>query len=202
MGVRPRTLNPSTLRHVPSRAGAGRCAFMRYEGHGWDPKGPASIRRARAGLDQDGAVIGCVFESTGFSRVEIDTNESDPAYSLAGQLMGLPLKSLRGFGAPAEILRFRQQAVSLGDGGTPGRAVARADVRLHSQDCRRHRRRDRGFFNRTAAVQLPFGYRACRVLGFDLPRHRLSRRIAVAPKRAAPPPLSKRLAGTDDDTRR
>jgi hypothetical protein len=29
-------------------------------------------------------VIGYVFESKGFSRVDIDTNESDPAYSLAG----------------------------------------------------------------------------------------------------------------------
>ena len=28
---------------------------MRYEGHGWDPKGPASIHRARAALDKDGA---------------------------------------------------------------------------------------------------------------------------------------------------
>ena len=61
---------------------------MRYEGHGWDPKGPASIHRARAALDQDGAVIGYVFESKGFSRIDIDTNESDPSYSLAGQLMG------------------------------------------------------------------------------------------------------------------
>jgi nicotinate dehydrogenase subunit B len=68
---------------------------MRYEGHGWDPKGPASIHRARAALDKDGAVIGYVFESKGFSRIDIDTNESDPSYSLAGQLMGLPLKSLR-----------------------------------------------------------------------------------------------------------
>jgi nicotinate dehydrogenase subunit B len=79
---------------------------MRYEGHGWDPKGPASIHRARAALDKDGAVIGYAFESKGFSRVDIDTNESDPAYSLAGQLMGLPLKSLLGFGVPAESYGF------------------------------------------------------------------------------------------------
>ena len=79
---------------------------MRYEGHAWDPKGPASIHRARAALDQDGAVIGYVFESKGFSRVDIDTNESDPSTSLAGQLMGLPLKSLQGFGVPAESYGF------------------------------------------------------------------------------------------------
>jgi hypothetical protein len=38
---------------------------MRYEGHGWDPEGPASIHRARAALDQDGAVIGYAFEKQG-----------------------------------------------------------------------------------------------------------------------------------------
>jgi CO/xanthine dehydrogenase Mo-binding subunit len=85
---------------------------MRYEGHGWDPKGPASIHRARAALDKDGAVIGYVFESKGFSRVDIDTNESDPAYSLAGQLTGLPLKSLQGFGVPAESYGFANKRLA------------------------------------------------------------------------------------------
>jgi CO/xanthine dehydrogenase Mo-binding subunit len=85
---------------------------MRYEGHGWDPKGPASIHRARAALDKDGAVIGYVFESKGFSRVDIDTNESDPSYSLAGQLMGLPLKSLQGFGIPTESYGFANKRLA------------------------------------------------------------------------------------------
>jgi CO/xanthine dehydrogenase Mo-binding subunit len=85
---------------------------MRYEGHGWDPKGPASIHRARAALDKDGAVIGYLFESKGFSRIDIDTNESDPSYSLAGQLMGLPLKSLQGFGVPAESYGFASKRLA------------------------------------------------------------------------------------------
>jgi nicotinate dehydrogenase subunit B len=85
---------------------------MRWEGHGWDPKGPASIHRARAALDKDGGVIGYVFESKGFSRVDIDTNESDPAYSLAGQLMGLPLKSLQGFGVPTESYGFANKRLA------------------------------------------------------------------------------------------
>jgi nicotinate dehydrogenase subunit B len=85
---------------------------MRWEGHGWDPKGPASIHRARAALDRDGAVIGFVFESKGFFRIDIDTNESDPAYSLAGQLMGLPLKSLEGFGVPAESYGFANKRLA------------------------------------------------------------------------------------------
>jgi CO/xanthine dehydrogenase Mo-binding subunit len=85
---------------------------MRYEGHGWDPKGPASVHRARAALDQDGAVIGYVFESKGFSRVDIDTNESNPIYSLAGQLLGMPLKSLQGFGVPAESYGFANKRLA------------------------------------------------------------------------------------------
>jgi CO/xanthine dehydrogenase Mo-binding subunit len=87
---------------------------MRYEGHGWDPKGPASIHHARAALDKDGAVIGYVFESKGFSRVDIDSNESDPAYSLAGQLTGLPLKSLQGFGVPSESYGFANKKLAWG----------------------------------------------------------------------------------------
>jgi nicotinate dehydrogenase subunit B len=85
---------------------------MRYEGHGWDPKGPASIHRARAALDKDGLVIGYVLESKGFSRIDIDTNESDPSYSLAGQLMGLPLKSLQGFGVPTESYGFANKQLA------------------------------------------------------------------------------------------
>jgi len=57
-------------------------------------------------------VIGYVFESKGFSRIDIDTNESDPSYSLAGQLMGLPLKSLQGFGVPAESYGFASKRLT------------------------------------------------------------------------------------------
>jgi hypothetical protein len=46
------------------------------------------------------------YESKGFSRIDIDTNGSNPIYSLAGQLTGLPLKSLQGFGVPAESYGF------------------------------------------------------------------------------------------------
>jgi nicotinate dehydrogenase subunit B len=57
-------------------------------------------------------VVGYVFESKGFSRVDIDTNESDPAYSLAGQLTGLPLKSLQGFGVPVESYGFANKRLA------------------------------------------------------------------------------------------
>jgi hypothetical protein len=74
---------------------------MRYEGRGRDPKAPASIHRTRAALDQDGAVMGFAFERKSFSRVDIDTNESAPP-TASPALPELPLKSLQGFGAPAD----------------------------------------------------------------------------------------------------
>src|SRR6516165_5517782 len=83
---------------------------IRYEGHGWDPKGPASIHRARAALDKGGAVVGYVFEIRA-SRAST-SNESDPVYSLAGQLMGLPLKPLQGFGVPAESYGFANKRLA------------------------------------------------------------------------------------------
>lgn len=79
---------------------------MRPEGHGWDPKGPASIHRARAALGADGAVLAHHFESKGFSRIDIDSNESNPSDSLGGQFLGLPSASKDGFGVPAESYDF------------------------------------------------------------------------------------------------
>jgi hypothetical protein len=116
---------------------------MRYEGHGWDPKGPASIHRARAALDKDGAVIGYAFESKGFSRIDIDTNESDLVYSVAGQLMGMPLKGGLAFvklvlgeqHGPGEAVQFRIPKMLAGGKGcanasrTAASAAARSPCR-------------------------------------------------------------------------
>ena len=86
-----------------------RVQYMRAEGTGWDPKGPASMHRARAGLDADGKVVGYHFDSRGFSRTDIDTTESDPAHSLAGQLMGMALTPTQEFGIPTEPYVFPAQ---------------------------------------------------------------------------------------------
>jgi CO/xanthine dehydrogenase Mo-binding subunit len=86
-----------------------RVQYSRDQGHGWDPKGPASVHRVRAGLNADGKVVGYHFESRGFSRTDIDTTERDPAHSLAGQLMGVALKSIPAFGVPAEPYMFPAQ---------------------------------------------------------------------------------------------
>ena len=86
-----------------------RVQYMRAEGTGWDPKGPASIHRARAGLDANGKVVGYRFDSRGFSRTDIATTESDPAHSLAGQLMGMKLSPTQEFGIPTEPYQFPAQ---------------------------------------------------------------------------------------------
>src|SRR6266566_4749366 len=79
---------------------------MRSDGIAWDPKGPASVHRGRAALDPSGKVIGYEFISKGFSRRNIDTNDSDPRDSLAGMSIGLPPKPSIDFGVPAEAYGF------------------------------------------------------------------------------------------------
>jgi nicotinate dehydrogenase subunit B len=83
-----------------------RVQYMRDQGTGWDPKGPASIHRARAALDASGQVIAYDFLSKGFSRVDVNTNGSKPFDTLAGQTRGVALKSGDGFGVPAESYAF------------------------------------------------------------------------------------------------
>jgi CO/xanthine dehydrogenase Mo-binding subunit len=83
-----------------------RLQYMREQGTGWDPKGPASIHRARAAIDAQGNVIAYDFLSKGFSRVDVDTNGSKLFDTLAGQTQGVELKSGDGFGVPAESYEF------------------------------------------------------------------------------------------------
>ena len=79
---------------------------MRYEGHGWDPKGPASVHKVKAALDAQGNVIAYEFTSKGFSRWEVATNESKPNDTLAGMLLGYPDGSVQMFAVPAESYEF------------------------------------------------------------------------------------------------
>jgi CO/xanthine dehydrogenase Mo-binding subunit len=83
-----------------------RVQYMRDEGTGWDPKGPASIHRARAAIDGQGNVVGYEFYTKGFSRHDVQTNESRPERTLAGHFIGVPLKSDDLFGVPAEAYGY------------------------------------------------------------------------------------------------
>ena len=89
-----------------------RVQYMRDQGTGWDPKGPASIHRARAALDASGTVVAYEFTSKGFSRVDVDTNGSKPFDVLAGQTRGVALKSGDGFGVPAESYAFASKRLA------------------------------------------------------------------------------------------
>ena len=89
-----------------------RLQYMRDQATGWDPKAPASIHRARAAIDASGKVIGYEFVSKAFPRVDINSNESEPHDTLAGQLTGVPLKSGDGFGVPEESYGFASKRSS------------------------------------------------------------------------------------------
>ncbi len=83
-----------------------RLQYMREQGTGWDPKGPASIHKARAAIDTAGKVTAYEFTSKGFSRVDVNTNGGKPHDTLSGQTLGVALKSGDGFGVPAESYAF------------------------------------------------------------------------------------------------
>jgi CO/xanthine dehydrogenase Mo-binding subunit len=89
-----------------------RVQYMRGQGTGWDPKGPASIHHAKAAIDASGKVIAYQFASKGFSRIDVNTNESKPWDVLAGHLTGVELKSGDGFGTPAESYEFDHKRLS------------------------------------------------------------------------------------------
>ncbi|MGA9520566.1 MAG: molybdopterin cofactor-binding domain-containing protein, partial [Myxococcaceae bacterium] len=83
-----------------------RLQYMREQGTGWDPKGPASIHTARAAIDASGKVAAYEFTSKAFSRVDVNTNGGHPRDTLAGHTRGVALKSGDGFGVPAESYAF------------------------------------------------------------------------------------------------
>jgi nicotinate dehydrogenase subunit B len=89
-----------------------RLQYGRAEGTGWDPKGPASIHRARAAIDSAGNVIGYEFLSKGFSRLDVSSNESQPHDNLSGQLLGVALKPEDAFRVPEESYGFANKRMS------------------------------------------------------------------------------------------
>ena len=79
-----------------------RVQYMREEGHGWDPKAPASVHRVRAALDPSGKVVAHEFITKAFSILDIMSNESKPAYTLAGHLLNYQLEPTQEFGGPVD----------------------------------------------------------------------------------------------------
>jgi CO/xanthine dehydrogenase Mo-binding subunit len=79
---------------------------MRHEGHGWDPKAPASVHTARAGFDEHGNVVAFYFRSKGFSAGDVAPNESNPSDTYAGLLTGWPRARVDRFGNPDGRYQF------------------------------------------------------------------------------------------------
>ncbi len=89
-----------------------RVQYTREQATGWDPKGPASIHRARAAVDSSGNVVAYEFTSKGFSRIDVNSNGSAPKDTLAGHLRDVPLKSGDGFNVPAESYAFANKRLA------------------------------------------------------------------------------------------
>ena len=83
-----------------------RLQYMRHDGIAWDPKGPAAVYRARAGLDAQGNVIAYDFFGKGFTRQDVDPREGDPRETLAGQMTGYAPKPTIIFQVPSEAYEF------------------------------------------------------------------------------------------------
>jgi CO/xanthine dehydrogenase Mo-binding subunit len=89
-----------------------RLQYTREQGTGWDPKGPASIHRARAAIDAAGNVTAYEFVSKGFSRVDVNTSGNKPIDTLAGHTRGIALQSGDNFGVPAESYEFANKRLA------------------------------------------------------------------------------------------
>ena len=83
-----------------------RLQYSRSDGTGWDPKGPASVHKTRAAIDKDGNIIAWDFNSKGFSRLDVNSNESQNHDNLAGQMTGVALKPTHVFNTPEESYGF------------------------------------------------------------------------------------------------
>ena len=90
-----------------------RLQYMREQGTGWDPKGPASIHRARAAIDAQGNVIAYEFTQQGIlahrrqhQRQQADRHARRPHRSAS------TLKSGDGFGVPAESYEFANKRMA------------------------------------------------------------------------------------------
>jgi CO/xanthine dehydrogenase Mo-binding subunit len=89
-----------------------RLQYMREQGTGWDPKGPASVHTARMAFDAAGNITAYAFTSKGFSRIDVNTNGGTPYDVLAGHTIGVDLHSGDGFGVPAESYEFASKRLA------------------------------------------------------------------------------------------
>jgi CO/xanthine dehydrogenase Mo-binding subunit len=83
-----------------------RLQYTREQATGWDPKPPASTHRGRAAIDKDGNILAYEVSTKAFSLLEVNSNESKPEDTLAGQLLGVRLKPVDMFRVPGDSYEF------------------------------------------------------------------------------------------------
>jgi CO/xanthine dehydrogenase Mo-binding subunit len=83
-----------------------RLQYTREQATGWDPKAPASTHRGRAAIDKEGNILAYEVSTKGFSLLEVNSNESKPEDTLAGQLLGVPLRPVDMFRVPGDSYEF------------------------------------------------------------------------------------------------
>jgi CO/xanthine dehydrogenase Mo-binding subunit len=83
-----------------------RLQWMRYEGHAWDPKGPAAIINVRGGVDASGKVVGFDYSWKGVSGQEVGTSGELAADTLIGMSLGFVRPQRNVFGTPSDRYVF------------------------------------------------------------------------------------------------
>jgi CO/xanthine dehydrogenase Mo-binding subunit len=88
-----------------------RLQWMRHEGTGWDPKGPASIMTVKGGIDAKGEPIGWDYVWKGFSGQEVGTSGQQAGDTLIGMALGFKRPQRNTSGTPAESYTFPNKRV-------------------------------------------------------------------------------------------
>ena len=138
----PGLLRPQRRRRLPPwtppcwRKAVGRpvrLQYMRDQGTGWDPKGPASIHSARAALDAAGNVVAYEFTQQGvLARRRRHQRRQAVRHAGRARRSACALKSGDGFGVPAESYAFANKRAAwetippLLDRASPLRTLASA----------------------------------------------------------------------------
>ena len=120
---------PGSTRRCCRRRSAGRCASRAcaMRGTAGTPRAPASIHRARAALDRDGARDRLCLREQGLLAHQTSTPTRRPRLQPRRPADGPAVEVVAGLWRARRILRLRQQAAGLGN----DRALAQAATALH-----------------------------------------------------------------------
>lgn len=88
-----------------------RMQWSRAEGIAWDPKAPAAVVTAKAGLDSAGNVSAWYFRAKGFSGWDVKWVADGPEQTLAGQQLGHKKWNMHNFDVPTESYAFPNACV-------------------------------------------------------------------------------------------